>query len=257
MTPYSPSIALWTRTRREVAKIFRVWPQTLLPTAMTTALYFTIFGGLIGERIGTIDHVSYSSFIAPGLIMLSVITNSYGQVSSSFYFSRFIHYIEEMLVSPMSDTLILFSYILGGMARGIMSAILVGLVSLCFVPFTHTHLGVLITVALLTTLMFSLLGFINGLYANNFDDISIIPTFVLTPLTYLGGVFYSVNMLSPSWQTVAHLNPVLYIVNVFRYGMIGMSDVPVTQALIILSLINVVLFVLCYSLMKYGRQLRQ
>ncbi len=254
---YSPTVALWTLARRECAKILRVWPQTLLPTAITTALYFTIFGNLIGQRIGTIENLNYSTFIAPGLIMLSVITNSYAQVSGGFYFSRFAMFIEEMLVSPMSDSLIILGYVLSGMMRGTVSAILVAAVATFFIPLTYAHIWVLISVVILTTAMLSMAGLLNGLYANNFDDISIIPTFVLTPLTYLGGIFYSTSMLPPFWQTVAHFNPILYIVNVFRYGMLGISDVPVVEALSVLASINILLFFTCYLCMKHTGQLRK
>lgn len=254
---YSPTIALFSLVKRETVKMFRSWAQTLLPTTITTALYFIIFGNLIGQRIGAIQSVSYSEYIAPGLIMLSVITNSYAQVSFGIYLPKFAGYIEEMLVSPMSDALIVTGFVCSGIIRGLICGFLVTSITMFFIPIGHSHLGVLTLITLLTTIMFSLTGFINGIYAESFDDIAIFPTFLLTPLTYLGGVFYSIHMLPSIWQTISHLNPVLYMVNTFRYGMIGISDIPVAKSLVTITIINIILFFLAVQSMSRSKAIRQ
>lgn len=253
---YSKRIALQTLTLKESRKIFRCWGQTLLPSAVTTTLYFVIFGNLIGSKIGLIDNMSYSEFIAPGLIMLTIITTSYAQVCGGVYLAKFARFIEEILVSPMSDCLIVTGFMLSGMVRGILAGIVVTVIASFFVPLPFIHPLILICVALMTTIMFALTGFLNGLYANSFDEISIIPTFVLTPLTYLGGVFYSVSMLPEMWETLSHANPILYMVNTFRYGMIGITDVPIYEALLILLAINLLLFVCCVYCLKHSKRVR-
>ncbi len=253
----SALIAVYTLIQKESGRIFRAWAQTLLPPVMTTTLYFLIFGQLIGQRLGLMHGVTYSQYIAPGLIMLAVITNTYTHVSSSVYLARFARHIEEVLVSPLSNMQIITGFVCSGMLRGILSGFLVTLVALLFTHLTVSHIGILITVSLLTTLLFALAGFVNGLYANDFDGIAIIPTFVLTPLTYLGGVFYSINMLPELWQKISHFNPILYIVNVFRYGMLDMSDVAITQALILLGLLNVAMLLTCLYCMNHSTKLRQ
>lgn len=253
---YSRLTALNSLTLKESRKVFRCWAQTLLPSAVTTTLYFVIFGNLIGSRIGLMHDLPYSQFIAPGLIMLTVITTSYAQVCGGVYLAKFARYIEEILVSPMSDSLIVTGFMLSGITRGVIAGgIVTGIASL-FVPLPFMHPSVLIIVVLMTTIMFSLTGFLNGLYANSFDEISIIPTFVLTPLTYLGGVFYSVNMLPEVWENLSHANPILYMVNTFRYGMIGITDVPIAEAIIILLAINIVLFLSCVYCLKHSKRIR-
>lgn len=226
------SIAFSTILRKEIYRFIRIWPQTLLPPAISTALYFLIFGQLIGDRIGTIHGVSYMDYIVPGVILMSVISHSYANVVSSFYSSKFQHNIEELLVAPVPNWVILAGYISGGIMRGLLVGLVVTLISLAFdqhIMISH-NLIISVSVIILTATLFSLAGFINAILAESFDDISIIPNFVLTPLSYLGGVFYSVDMLPPFWQAVSMANPILYMVNAFRYGLIGVSDIDVSQA---------------------------
>ena len=219
--------AYYTILIREVLRFSRIWIQTIVPPVITTALYFVIFGNLIGPKIGQMAGHNYMDFIVPGLIMMTVITNSYANVVASFYGSKFQGNIAEMLVSPMPNWIILAGFVSGGVARGIAVGIAVTLVSLLFSDLSIQHLLVTSTIVVMTSVLFSLAGLINGVYAKSFDDINIIPTFVLTPLTYLGGVFYSISMLSPLWQKASLLNPVLYMVNGFRYGILGASDMPI------------------------------
>lgn len=212
---------------KEVLRFARIWVQTIIPPVITTALYFVIFGNLIGSQIGDMEGHRYIDFITPGLIMMTVITNSYANVVSSFYGSKFQGNIAEMLVSPMPNWIILAGFVSGGVARGLAVGLAVTLVSLLFSTLSVQHIFITFTIVLLTSVLFSLAGVINTVYAKSFDDITIIPTFVLTPLTYLGGVFYSIAMLPPFWQKVSLLNPVLYMVNGFRYGILGASDMPI------------------------------
>ena len=249
-------IAFRTILRKEIKRFTRIWVQTLLPPAITMALYFVIFGKLIGSRIGEMDGFSYIQFVAPGLIMMSVLTNSYSNVVSSFFSAKFQRSVEEILVSPTPNYIILLGYCIGGVARGLAVGVLVTLLSLVFTDL-HIH-SWLVTVAIvvLTSMLFSLAGFINAVYANSFDDISIIPTFVLTPLTYLGGVFYSIHLLPDFWQGVSQLNPILYMVNAFRYGMLGVSDINVAGAFAGLLVCLAVLFMIGLHLLRVGKRLR-
>ncbi len=249
-------VAFQTILIKEVLRFMRIWVQTILPTAITTALYFLIFGGLIGPRIGPMDGFSYMDFIVPGLIMLGVITNSYANVVSSFYFSKFSHSVEEMLVSPIPNYLILLGFLGGGIARGAVVGSAVTLVSWLFTDLSIHNGWVVISIGLLTAALFSLAGFINAIYAQSFDDISIVPTFVLTPLTYLGGVFYSISMLPPFWQTVSLANPILYMVNGFRYGVLGTSNIPLTTSYAIIIGFILVLFTICLYLLNRGIGIR-
>ncbi|MBK5967896.1 MULTISPECIES: ABC transporter permease [Thiorhodovibrio] len=219
-------VAYETLVTKETLRFTRIWIQTLLPSVITTTLYFVIFGRLIGERIGPMEGFSYLEFIVPGLVLMSVITNAYSNVVSSFYSSKFSHYIEELLVSPTPNWVILAGYVTGGVLRGLSVGVAVTLVAFIFTDLSiHSYLVTLL-IFLMTAILFALGGFINAIFANSFDDISIIPTFVLTPLTYLGGVFYSISLLPEFWQNVSLLNPVLYMVNAFRYGLLGVSDIP-------------------------------
>jgi ABC-2 type transport system permease protein len=249
-------VALFTIVRREVMRILRIWGQTLVPPAITMTLYFLIFGSLIGRRIGDMGGYDYMDFIVPGLVMMSIIQNSYGNISSSFFGAKFGRHIEEMLVSPMPNWVILGGYVAGAVLRGL----LVGIIVLCIAMlFTHVRIPhPLITIAtvLLGATIFSLAGFVNAVYAKKFDDVAIVPTFILTPLTYLGGVFYSVRML-PDWaQTMTHANPVFYMVNAFRYGLLGTSDIPVGIAFALMIGFVVVLGALGLWLLKRGIGLR-
>lgn len=228
--------AYYTILVREILRFMRIWVQTIVPPVITTTLYFIIFGNLIGSQIGNMEGFSYIEFIVPGLIMMTVITNSYANVVSSFYSSKFQGNIAEMLVSPIPNWVIVAGYVSGGIARGVAVGIAVTLISLVFSHLSIQHLWITLTVAILTSAVFALGGLINAIYAQSFDDITIVPTFVLTPLTYLGGVFYSITMLSPFWQKVSLLNPVLYMVNGFRYGILGIADMPVIVSYIVLSI---------------------
>lgn len=250
-------VALQTIVHREIRRYMRIWPQTLLPPAITMVLYFVIFGNLIGARIGEMDGFSYMEYIVPGLIMMSVITNSYSNVVSSFFSSKFQRSIEELLVSPVSPHVILIGFALGGITRGLAVALIVTLLSMFFTDLQVHHLGITLLVIALTSAIFALGGFLNAVFARNFDDISIIPTFVLTPLTYLGGVFYSINLLSPFWQTLSLANPVLHMVNAFRYGILGVSDISIGIAIGFMALAAVVMYLWCIRLLKSGRGMRQ
>ena len=252
------SVALWTLTVKEVRRFMRIWVQTLVPPAVTMSLYFVIFGSLIGPRIGTMDGFDYIQFMIPGLIMMSVITNSYNNVVSSFYGIKFQKSIEELLISPMPNWSILLGFVLGGVARGVMIGFIVYGVSLLFYPsFTIVNPLLTLFVLFLTAILFSLMGFINAVFADSFDDISIIPTFILTPLIYLGGVFYSINILPEVWRSISMANPMLYVVNTFREGMLGVSDVSIMFSLgMILGFIGL-LTGACLYLLNNGTGIRE
>ncbi len=249
-------VAFQTILIKEILRFVRIWPQTLLPPAITTALYFIIFGQIIGSRIGEMGGVSYPEYIAPGLIMLTVINNSYSNVVSSFFGAKFQHYVEELQVSPVSNLLIISGYIAGGIARGLFVGIIVTIVTLFFTSISIHNFFLMILIFLLTSAVFSLAGFINAIYANSFDDISIIPTFVLTPLTYLGGIFYSVSLLPSFWEKLSYFNPILYMVNGFRYSMLGTSDISISWTLGLLSILLVGLFYFANHLMNRGTGLK-
>ncbi len=249
-------IAFTTILRKEIKRFTRIWVQTLLPPVITMALYFVIFGKLIGTRIGDMGGFSYIQFVAPGLIMMAVLTNAYANVVSSFFSAKFQRSVEEVLVSPTPNYVILLGYTMGGVARGLCVGLLVTVMSLIFTDL-HIHSWLItFTIVLLTSMLFSLAGFINAVYANTFDDVSIVPTFILTPLTYFGGVFYSINLLPEIWQHISRLNPILHMVNAFRYGILGVSDINITNAIIGLIAGVVVLFVVSLHLLKTGKRLR-
>jgi ABC-2 type transport system permease protein len=250
-------VAMKTIVRKEMVRVLRIWIQTIVPPAITMTLYFIIFGNLIGRRIGTMDGFDYMQYIAPGLIMMSVITNSYGNVVSSFFGAKFGRHLEEMLVAPMSNATIILGHVAGGVLRGLLVGLLVTIIALFFTRLEVQHLFVTISVVLLSSIVFSLMGFINAIFAKKFDDISIVPTFVLTPLTYLGGVFYSISLLPDFWQTVSLANPILYMVNAFRYGILGSSDISIGVAYAILILFVVVLFTACVQLLTRGIGIRE
>ncbi len=250
-------VAARTIIRKEMVRVLRIWVQTIVPPAITMTLYFIIFGNLIGRRIGVMDGFDYMQYIAPGLIMMSVITNSYGNVVSSFFGAKFGRHVEEMLVAPMSYATIIIGHVAGGVLRGLLVGMLVTVIALFFTRLQVAHPFIMISVVLLSSIVFSLAGFINAVFAKKFDDISIIPTFVLTPLTYLGGVFYSISLLPEFWQTVSKANPILYMVNAFRYGILGTSDISITHAYAILIVFVVLLFSGCMFLMKRGIGIRE
>jgi ABC-2 type transport system permease protein len=262
MSSQANLIALGTITRREVVRILRIWSQTLLPPAITMTLYFVIFGRLIGSRVGQIatdqsgNPISYIEYIAPGLVMMSVVQNAYGNITSSFFGAKFQRFIEEMLVSPMPSWTILAGYVSGAVLRGLMVGAIVLLISLFFTKIHLYHPIVTLTTFLLAAVIFALLGFVNAIYAKKFDDIAIIPTFILTPLTYLGGIFYNVAQLPSPWKELSHLNPILYMVNAFRYGLLGVSDVDLTWAYLIMLGFVAGLGALCLNLLHRGVGLR-
>lgn len=251
-------VGLYTIIRRELVRMFRISSQVFLPPVITTSLYFIIFGSLIGSRIGLIQGVSYPMFIAPGLIMMSVIVNSYGNVSTSLFSVRFQKSIEEILISPLHNGFLLLGYVLGGVLRGLIVAFLVFIVSSFFLAIEFSHLPMTLLIVILVAAVFSLAGFTNAMVARNFDEIMLVPTFVLTPLTYLGGVFYSINMLPPGiWQKISYLNPILYMVNALRHAMIGQEEVNMSLAMGIIFLMLIALTTLNMVLLNKGVGLRE
>ncbi len=245
-----------TIVRKEVTRILRIWGQTIIPPAITMSLYFIIFGELIGRRIGDMGGFSYIQYLVPGLVIMSVITNSYGNMVSSFFGAKFGKHIEELLISPLPNSIILSGYVTGALLRGLMVGAVVLIISLLFTHLRVSNVLVTITVLLLTAIVFALAGLANAIFARKFDDIAIIPTFVLAPLTYLGGVFYSISMLPPFWQKVSIVNPILYMVNGFRYGILGVSDVSLVQTYGVIIASGVVLFAWCMWLLHKGTGLR-
>jgi ABC-2 type transport system permease protein len=250
-------IAYLTITRKEIRRFMRIWVQTIFPPVVMVALYFIIFGNLIGQRIGEMDVMRYIDFIMPGLVMMSIITNSYANVVSSFYGAKYSRHIEEMQVAPVPNLVILLGFVSGGIARGISVGVAVTLVSLLFTEFSVHNPFVVLLVALLTSCLFSMAGLINAIFANSFDDISIVPTFVLTPLTYLGGIFYSIALLPEFWQKVSLGNPILYMVNSFRYGFRGSSDIDLGVALAVIVAFIVILAAVSLVLLQRGTGIRQ
>lgn len=241
---------------KEVTRFTRIWVQTLVPPVITMCLYFIIFGNLIGSRIGQMNGFSYMEYIIPGLIMMSVITNSYSNVASSFFSAKMQKNIEELLVAPVPNYVIIAGYVMGGVTRGLLVGALVTFVSLFFVHLNVEHWGVIFLTVFMTSVVFALGGLINAVFAKTFDDISIVPTFVLTPLTYLGGVFYSISLLPEFWQGVSKVNPIVYMVNAFRYGFLGVSDVDIVTSFSVLSVFVVVLYCLAHYLVTKGKGLR-
>ena len=249
-------VALYTIARREVMRIVRIWGQTLVPPAITMTLYFLIFGSLIGRRIGDMGGYDYMDFIVPGLVMMSIIQNSYGNISSSFFGAKFGRHVEELLVSPMPNWVILGGYVAGAVLRGLMVGVIVLLIAMLFTHVRLPHPWVTLSTVLLGAVIFSLAGFVNAVYARKFDDVAIVPTFILTPLTYLGGVFYSVKLLPPWAQAMTHANPIFYMVNAFRYGLLGTSDVSLGIAYALMLGFVVVLGAFALWLLHKGIGLR-
>jgi ABC-2 type transport system permease protein len=256
MSPYEQWIAFLTIMRKEVRRYLRIWTQTLLPSAITMSLYFLIFGTLIGSRIGTMGGVSYMEFVVPGLIMMAIITNTYANVVGSFFGAKFNNSVEELLVSPTPTYVIVLGYAAGGVSRGILVSIIVTSVALFFTDLDIHNWLVVIGVVSLTSISFSLLGLINAVFANTFDDVNIVPTFVLTPLTYLGGVFYSLDLLPDFWASISQINPLVYVVNAFRFGVLGVSDVDITVSFAMLIALTIVSFIYAMHLLGTGTRLR-
>ncbi|MDH2997852.1 ABC transporter permease [Pasteurellaceae bacterium LFhippo2] len=249
-------IGFYTLAHKETKRVLRIWRQTLVPPIITTTLYFLIFGKLIGHRIGDMNGVSYMQFIAPGLIMMSAITAAYTNTASSFFLGKFVRNIEELLVSPLSTHTIIWGYVAGSIVRGGLVGILVMSVALFFVSYDIHSWFVIIATMLMTCIAFALGGLINAIFAKTFDDIGIIPTFVLTPLTYLGGVFYSISLLPDFWQGVSHFNPIVYMISGFRYGFLGINDVSLFCTFGVLIALIVGLYAWLYSLIERGVGLR-
>ena len=245
-----------TIVRKEITRILRIWGQTIVPPAITMSLYFIIFGELIGRRIGEMGGFTYMQYIVPGLVIMSVITNSYGNMVSSFFGAKFGKHIEELLISPLPNWIILSGYVTGALARGFIVGVVVMGVSLFFTRIEVQHPLIMLSVILLTAIVFALAGMINAIYGQKFDDIAIIPTFILAPLTYLGGVFYSIALLPEFWQKVSAFNPILYMVNGFRYGMLGVSDVSLTQTYGVILISGAIMFTWCMVLLHRGTGLR-
>jgi ABC-2 type transport system permease protein len=256
MTAREQWIAYVTIVLKEITRFMRIWQQTLIPPAISTLLYFVIFGNLIGKRIGQMDGFDYMDFLVPGLILMAVINASYQNVVGSFFGAKWGKSIEELLVSPTPNSIILLAYITGGVARGMLVGLIVTGISLLFTDLNVFNLGILTGVVILTAVLFSLGGFVNAIFAKTFDDVSIIPTFVLLPLTYLGGVFYSIHLLGDFWQQVSKANPILYMVNAFRYGFLGISDVSLSFSFGMIGLFIICFFALSLYLLTYSRGLR-
>ena len=248
--------ALKSLAAKETNRYLRIWIQTLVPPVITTSLYFVIFGNLIGGRIGEIEGFSYMEFIVPGLIMMSVITSSYSNVASSFFSQKLQKNIEELLIAPVPTHVIIWGFVIGGLGRSILVGTLVTIISLFFVPLHVYSWFIVIVTLLMTAILFSLAGLLNGVFAKSYDDVSIVPTFVLQPITYLGGVFYAISMLPPFCQAVSKINPSVYMVSGFRYGFLGQTDVPIAFSLSILVLFTIILYSVCWYLINKGRGLR-
>ena len=249
-------IAYQTIARREVLRFLRIWVQTIIPPMVMVGLYFIIFGNLIGQKIGDMDGMSYVDFIMPGLVMMSIITNSYANVVSSFYGAKYSHYIEEMQIAPIPNIIILLGYVTGGVTRGMCVGVAVTFTSMLFTDFSIHAPVIVIGVAFLTAFLFSLAGLINGVFAKSFDHVTIVPTFVLTPLTYLGGIFYSIKLLPEFWQQISLINPILYMVNSFRLGFRGVSDIELGTAISVIVVFILILFSICMTLLEKGTGIR-
>jgi ABC-2 type transport system permease protein len=258
MSSYQQWISFYTIVRKDAARMFRIWPQTFLPSIITSVLYFLIFGSFLGSSIGEVQGVPYILFVVPGLVMLAVVTQSYANTSFVMFTSKFFgRNIDEILVSPTPPWILVAGYIAGGVVRGVVVGVLVLLVSLFFTHLVvYSYLTILLFLVL-TSLVFSLAGLVNGVYAKSMDGISIVPTFVLTPLVYLGGVFYSVESLAPFWRAVTQVDPIFYIINGFRYGFLGASDVPILYSTGLLLLFTAVFTGIAIYLIRNGLGLKQ
>ena len=250
-------ISLYTMIYREFNRILRIWPQTILPSIVTTFLYFIIFGNLIGKRIGLMSGYNYIQYIVPGLIMMSLITTSYSNVVSSFFGSKFQKNIEELLISPTYNTIIIFGFISGGIIRGIIVSLLVIIVSNYFCDYYFYNIFIFLFVIFCSSILFSLFGLLNGILANKFDDINIIPTFILTPLIYLGGIFYSVELLPGFWNKLVYLNPIFYIINIFRYGILGITEVDIVTSLLFMLFFILFLYIFFFYLFNIGYNMKK
>jgi len=250
-------ISMLALTRKETTRVLRIWIQTIIPPAITMTLYFIIFGTLIGRRIGQMDGFQYMEYIAPGLIMMSVITNSYGNVVGSFFHARMQRHIEELLVAPMHEISIVMGYLAGGVIRGLFVAIVVSVVALFFTQLRVEHPILTLIIIIMTAGVFSLAGLLNAIFAKKYDDIAIIPSFVLAPLTYLGGVFYTISLLPVFWQKLSYFNPILYMVNAMRFSILGKSDINIYFGVTVIVLFFIVLLCVAIYLLKKGVGIRE
>lgn len=258
MNPYQMFTSFYTIVRKDVVRIFRIWPQTFLPSIITSILYFLVFGKILGERIGEIGGHPYVTFVVPGIVMLAVITNSFSNVATTFFQAKFFaRNIDEILVSPTPPWVIISGYVAGGMVRGIVIGALVIIVSAFFSPLPLTHPFIILLFLILSSLLFSLAGLVNGIYAKSFDGITIVPTFVLTPLVYLGGVFYSAQALPPLWQKLTYADPIFYLINGFRDGFMGISDISLSLSIGVLLLLIAILVAVNWYFIRTGLGLRQ
>lgn len=249
-------IGIQTLMRKEMTRVLRIWPQSLLPSAVTSTLYFMIFGTIVGNSIDTGNAYSFMEFIAPGLIIMAIINNAYANTSSMVFGLKFARAIEEELVAPLSPVSILIGHVMGGLLRGLLVGAIVITISLFFTPLNIHSPFILFSTAALSSWVFSTAGFFNALFAKKFDDVALIPNFVLTPLTYLGGIFYSVQELASPWRELAHFNPILYIVNTFRYCMLGVTDVNPFITLFLLIILAITLSIICIRMIRDGRWLK-
>lgn len=250
-------ISFSTLVRKEFVRVLRIWPQTILPSVVTSVLYFFIFGDLVGKKIGFMSGYSYIQYIVPGLVMMSIVTSSYSNVVSSFFGSKFQKSIEELLISPTYDSVIICGFVCGGLIRSFIICVLIFIVAMFFSKFYFYNYLIVILIYFLTAILFSLFGLLNGIFARKFDDISIIPTFILTPLTYLGGIFYSVDLLPHKLQFFVFLNPIFYIVNIFRYGILGISEIDIVLSFFIMCFFIIFLYFLCFYLLKTGYEIKK
>lgn len=249
-------IAVTTITRNEIFRFLRLWPETLVPSIITSTLYFIIFGQLLGSKLPSVDGINYTQYIAPGLIMMSVINNAYTNVVTSFFLMRFQRSIEEILIAPVSNAMLLISFALGGILRGLLVGSIVTVVTLLFTKLTIHHILITLLIIFLTSALFALAGLTNAIYAKNFDDITIVSTFILTPLTFLGGVFYSIHQLPSVWQNFSKLNPILYLINAFRYGVLGFTDVSISLTFTFITAAVVFLFIFNLYILNKGVGIR-
>ena len=245
-------VAFKTIVSKEIRRFMRIWVQTIVPPAVSALLYMMIFGTLIGERVGEMDGHSYIDFIVPGIIMMAIITNSYSNSVSSFFGAKFQNYLEELLIAPVHNAVILAGFVVGGVCRGLAVGSLVAVVSLFFTRFSIENPLITLTIVILTSTLFSIGGVINSIFAKGFDDISIIPNFVLTPLTYLGGIFYSIKLLPDFWEGLSFINPVLYMINGFRYGILGTSDIDIRLWFLIIIVFIVIMAAIALRLLNKG-----
>ena len=260
MSPAQKWTSFYTMIRKDVVRMFRIWVQTFLPSVVTSSLYFLVFGTVLGSQIGDMKGVDYMTFVVPGLVMLAIVTTSYANTSFTFFSSKFfMRSIDEILVSPTPPWVMIAGFVGGGVVRGTIVGSLVLLVSVFFTGLTLTihNLAIILMFAVLTSLVFALAGLVNGIYAKSIDGINIVPTFVLTPLVYLGGIFYSVDALPGWWQTITYMNPLFYIINGFRYGFLGVTDVAVTTSVVILLALVATLVALNWYFIRTGMGLKQ